>query len=168
MEPQLKPILTAIAGDTLEKLAFLFTFGDDERDHDGPDPVMTGRVDFNGHFDGTLGMRISASVIPELAGNMLGADDDAEIPQAEQQDAVKEILNVICGNLLPAIAGDQVEFNIEAPQILSPQDAEKLDQKNKPACVVRLNLEDGFCDLYFSVRGALPELVSDNDGHRVP
>ena len=156
MEQQLKRILTAIASDTLEKLAFLFADVDDERANDGPDPAWTGRVDFNGYFGGSLWMRISTCVIPELAGNMLGIDDDAEISEAEQQDALKEILNVICGNALPAIAGDQVEFSIEAPEVLSPEDAAKLNQKNKPACVVRLVLEDGFCDL--SLIAAAPPL----------
>ena len=112
-------------------------------------------------------MRISTSVLPELAGNMLGMDDDAEISETEQQDALKEILNVICGNALPAIAGDQVEFSIDAPEVLSPEDAAKLNQQNKPACVVRLMLEDGFCDLYFIAAESLPELSLPNDCERV-
>lgn len=163
MEQQLKSILTAVANDTLEKLAFLFAFADDERVNDGPDPAVVGRVDFNGYFGGSLLMRISTSAMPELANNMLGLDDDAEISNAEQQDALKEILNVICGNALPAIAGDQVEFNIGAPEIISQQDAAKLKSKGKPACVVRLMLEEGFCDLYLFIQGELPELRIDND-----
>jgi CheY-specific phosphatase CheX len=167
MEQQLKSILTAVTNDTLEKLAFLFAFPDDERVNDGPDPAVVGRVEFNGYFDGSLLMRISACAIPELANNMLGLDDDAEISKAEQQDALKEILNVICGNALPALAGDQVEFKIEAPEILSPKDAAKLNQKGKPACVVRLMLEEGFCDVYFFIHGELPELNINNDSEPV-
>jgi CheY-specific phosphatase CheX len=167
MEQQLKNLLTAVANDTLEKLAFLFTFPDDGRVADGHDPAVDGRVDFSGYFDGSLLMRISASVIPELATNMLGLDDDAEISNVEQQDALKEMLNVICGNALPAIAGDNVEFNIEAPEIISQKDAEKLKKKAKPACAVRLMLEEGFCDLYFFIQGALPELKINNDPEQV-
>ena len=163
MEQQLKRILTEVANDTLEKLAFLFTFPDDERGGDGQDPAIVGRVGFNGHFDGSLLMIISESVIPELAANMLGLDDDADISSVEQQDALKEILNVICGNVLPAIAGEKVEFNIEAPEIISQKTAAKLNKKNKPDCVVRLALEEGFCDLYFAIQGELPELqIPDN------
>ncbi|CAB1059681.1 hypothetical protein D1BOALGB6SA_4443 [Olavius sp. associated proteobacterium Delta 1] len=163
MEQQLKNILTTVAGDTLEKLAFLFVFPDDERVNDGPGPAVVGRVDFNGYFDGRLLMRISASAIPELANNMLGLDDDVEISNTEQQDALKEILNVICGNALPAIAGDQVEFNIAAPEILSQNDTTKLIHKDKPVCIVRLMLEEGFCDVYFFIQGELPELTLHND-----
>ena len=112
-------------------------------------------------------MRISTCVIPELANNMLGLDDDADITDAEQQDALKEILNVICGNVLPAIAGDQVEFNIEAPEILSQDDDSKLKEIDNPTCVVRLMLEEGFCDLYFLIQGELPELKINNDSERI-
>jgi chemotaxis protein CheY-P-specific phosphatase CheC len=167
MEQQLKSILTSVTSATLEKLAFLFTFPDNERVNDGPDPAVVGRVDFNGYFDGRLLMRISACVIPELANNMLGRDDDAEISDSEQQDALKEILNVICGNALPAIAGDQVEFNIVAPEILSQKDAAKLNHEDQPVCVVRLMLEEGFCDLYLFIQGELPELKIINDSDQV-
>jgi len=167
MEQQLKSILTAVANDTLEKLAFLFAFPDDERLNDGPDPAVVGCVNFNGYFGGSLLMRISTCAVPELTINMLGLDDDAEISNADQQDALKEILNVICGNALPAIAGDQVEFKIEAPEILSQMDAVKLKKKGKPACVVRLTLEEGFCDVLFFLQGKLPELKITNDSEQV-
>jgi CheY-specific phosphatase CheX len=163
MEQQLKRILSEVANETLEKLAFLFALPDDERNGDGQEPTLSGKVGFNGYFAGTLLMIISKSVIPELAANMLGLDDDAEISAAEQQDAFKEILNVICGNVLPAIAGDQVEFNIEAPELLSQKTAAKLNKENKSACVVRLMLEEGFCDMHLFIQGKLPELQTHND-----
>jgi len=157
MAQQLKRIITGVTSETLEKLAFLFAFADDERSDDGPEPALTGRVEFNGSLRGALVVRVSTSVIPELANNMLGLEDDAEISAEEQQDAFKEMLNVVCGNALPAIAGEQVEFNIGAPEILSAKDAQKQIGNNTPACLVRLTLEDGYCDVYFFAEGKLPE-----------
>ena len=110
MTQQLKNILTGVTNDTLERLAFLFAFPDDERSQDGPEPAVTGRVEFSGLFCGSLIVRVSTSVIPELASNMLGLEDDAKISGEAQRDAFKELTNVICGNLLPAIAGDQVQM----------------------------------------------------------
>ena len=52
-------------------------------------------------------------MLPGLAANMLGVD---EAPgSAEQADALGELANVLCGNLLPAIAGEQHVFILEAP-----------------------------------------------------
>ena len=163
MEQQLKSIIAATANDTLEKLAFLFAFTDDEWSDDQPESMVTGRVAFNGHFSGFLMIQLSTEVIPELACNMLGLDDEDEISDAEQQDALKEILNVICGNVLPAISGDQVEFNIDAPEILTLPDAVQVRTIHKPASAVRLNLEEGVCDLFFFVDGDIPEIAIQSD-----
>ena len=157
MTQQLKNILTGVTNDTLERLAFLFAFPDDDRGQDGPEPAVTGRVAFSGLFCGSLIVRVSTSVIPELAANMLGLEDDVEISSEAQRDAFKELTNVICGNVLPAIAGDQVEFNIGTPETLSAFDARELISRDAPACVVRLMLEDGYCDVYLFTEGELPE-----------
>ena len=167
MERQIRHILTGVANETLGKLAFIFAFADVERVNDGPSPAVAGRVDFNGYFSGYLMMRISQGAVGELAANMLGLDDDCEISDAEQQDAFKEMLNVICGNLLPAIAGDQMEFLIGSPMVLSEDDARmELSQKD-PLCVARLMLEDGFCDLYFYPDGPLPEEIQVEASARI-
>jgi hypothetical protein len=94
MTPQLEDILTRVTSDTLEKLAFLFTFPDDGHGYDGQEPALVGRVAFNGYFSGTLLVRISTAAVPQLAVNMLGLDDGTQISTDAQQDAFKEMLNV--------------------------------------------------------------------------
>ena len=164
MAQHLKSILAGVTNDTLEKLAFLFALPDDGRSHDGPEPAVTGRVEFSGFFCGSMVVRISASVLPELAANMLGSPDDAEISGEAQQDAFKELTNVICGNALPAIAGDLAEFNIKAPVTLSSTDARNLISKGTSACVVRLALEEGYCDVYLFTEEKLTESAAMNLG----
>jgi len=156
MTQQIRSILAGAATDTLEKLAFLFAFPDAERSHDIPEPAATGRVEFSGFFRGSMVVRISTSVLPELAANMLGATDDAEVSEEAQQDAFKELTNVICGNVLPAIAGDQAEFHITAPAALCAADARSLIRNDTADCVVRLALDEGFCDVYLFIEGKLP------------
>ena len=158
MTRQINNILSAVTNDTLERLAFLFAFPDDGRSHDGPGPAVTGSVEFSGLFSGRLVVRVSSSIIPEIASNMLGMADDDEISVEAQQDAFKELANVICGNVLPAIAGDQVEFSIGAPRTLSTQDARELLGREDPAGEVRLMVEDGYCDVYLFTREKLTEL----------
>ena len=167
MEQKIKNVLARVTSETLEKLAFLFTFADDERDIDGPEPAVTGRVDFNGFFTGSLVMRVSTSALHELAVNMLGLEDDTEISFAEQLDAFKEMLNVICGNALPAIAGNQVEFNIGPPGILPENDMPTGVSEADPVCIVRLMLEEGFCDMYLFIEGRLPEFIMENESAQI-
>lgn len=166
MEHKIKSILARVTSETLEKLAFLFTFADDERDTDGPEPAVAGRVDFSGYFSGSLVMRVSASDLQELAENMLGLDDDAEITLEEQRDAFKEMLNVICGNALPAIAGNQVEFKIGPPAILPEGEVPAEVSDSETLCIVRMMLEEGFCDMYFFTDGPLPKGLLENESDK--
>ena len=118
MKAQINKTIMSTAVETMEKLAFLFSFPDDERMNAFPGPAIAAKVGFHGLFSGSLALRMSSSVLPELAVNMLGLDDEEETNLELHLDAFKELLNVICGNLLPALAGPEAEFSIEAPQII--------------------------------------------------
>ncbi len=82
------------------------------------DSAVAASVSFAGPFSGNLIMVVSGQILPELTGNMLGVDDNAETTLEQRHDALKELINVICGNLLPTIAGKHSIFNVNAPVIL--------------------------------------------------
>jgi CheY-specific phosphatase CheX len=78
-------------------------------------PLATGvAVDFEGPQRGTLEVWVSAPVLPGLAANMLG-EYDAPSPEM-QRDALGEVANVICGNVLPAAFGSAAVFRLQAPR----------------------------------------------------
>lgn len=70
-------------------------------------------VSFNGPLSGRLVLRASSDILPGIAENMLGAD--GKYPFAVQRDALGELANVICGNVLPMIGGAQAVFVLSAP-----------------------------------------------------
>ena len=146
-------LLMEVAGQTLEQLAFIFSFPDDME----PDAIWeaetTGcHVTFSGPSQGDLLLIISNAAMPELASNMLGLDEEETPPEDQQKDALKEALNVICGNLLPKIGGTEAVFDIQAPEILEAEAAKTLldDFKADPqGCASAfLSLDDGECQLY--------------------
>ena len=53
-------------------------------------------VAFYGPFAGTLRVALCGGLLPMLAANMLGTDED--LPLAQQLDSLGEIGNVICGS----------------------------------------------------------------------
>jgi chemotaxis protein CheY-P-specific phosphatase CheC len=151
MDEQLEKTLSNIAIETFEKLAFLFAFPAEEADPGQPDSMVTASVSFAGSFSGLLIMKVSAESLPELAANMLGVDEDEETTSDQQHDALKETLNVICGNLLPAIAGNREVFNIGPPEIVAEGETLKKSNDRNPACYVKLILDDGPCDLFLFI-----------------
>ena len=71
---------------------------------------------------GSLALRVSRAMLPTLAANMLGLENPRLASPAQQQDALKEIANVICGNLLPHLTSPTDVFSVHEPRFL--EDAE--------------------------------------------
>lgn len=140
-----KETIYQVAEDVLEKLAFLFSFREEERHSMDYGSAVVASVSFTGQFEGRLVMAISSEVLPELAANMLGIEEETSME--EQQDALKELINVVCGNLLPELAGRKKLFNVNAPQILSLDETQALAEEKRPAATAKLALEEGQCDL---------------------
>lgn len=100
-------------------------------------------VTFTGPVKGTLLVTISGDILPTLASNMLGED---EVPSdLQQKDALKELANVICGNLLPEIGGPTAVFDLGEPQIRA---SENLPDGNLPLTAQQsIGLENGRAEL---------------------
>jgi CheY-specific phosphatase CheX len=119
MDPALSQKLVEVTADTLERLAFIFTFPAEEPPAMDGQTLKTVRVDFNGPFRGAVELSLPTAALSELAVNMLGAEDGEQPPQEQQHDALKELANVICGNLLPVLAGHSEEFSLCPPYLVT-------------------------------------------------
>jgi hypothetical protein len=150
---RLSEVLLQVAIDTFEKLAFMFAFSSDEEEPEQTKDMVSAGVVFSGPFSGLVTIRISKAVLPELGANMLGMDDEADVTMDQQHDALKETLNVICGNLLPAIAGQEPIFNMEMPRILSEDEMNETSALSK----ARLEFDEGQCEVSIHVDGTIPE-----------
>jgi hypothetical protein len=105
--------LAEVTTRTLEELCFLFPMpllSDEQRDA-ATDASMS--VRFEGPVCGRLVVRVCGGMLELLASNMLG---DAIGDGHMQRDALAEVANVVCGNLLPLIGGTDAEFSLAAPQ----------------------------------------------------
>ncbi len=162
MTEHVKETIYRVAEDVLEKLAFLFSFREDERDHMDYATAMAASVSFGGEFEGSLIMAVSEDVLPELAANMLGIEE--QTTPAEQQDALKELINVVCGNLLPEIAGKKNLFNVNPPTIIPRDDAILAESGPRPVAMAKLALEEGQCDIILFVQDgvSLEDLSSES------
>ncbi len=138
--------LYQVAEEVLERLAFILSFPEEGMQPIDKTTAVGAKVSFSGPFEGKVIMLISGEVLPELAGNMLGIDDPDETTTEQRHDALCELINVVCGNLLPEIGGKTAVFNVNPPVIISPAEEAKAT-KADPVSVVQLPLEEGQCDL---------------------
>lgn len=91
-----------------------------------PDPGSLSRVilavDFTGAGRGSLHLTLPDSMISSVASSMLGEDGPLEL--SEQYDAVCELANIVCGNVLPLIAGERAVFDLSSPRVIATMDTD--------------------------------------------
>lgn len=129
---------------TFEELGFLFPTP--EFKHEDQDGVKDGTVcvHFRGAFSGDLLLSLHGGLLPLVTANMLGEDD---APAREtQEDALRELANVICGNALPLIAGKQEIFHLDAPRQINSEEEQSL-LTNLPTATVYIGLDEGRADV---------------------
>lgn len=125
---------------TFEELALLFPETELSAEQAAAPLDVAVSVEFRGPLTGRLVVRASQSILPAIAANMLGAEESRQAPL--QRDALGEIGNVICGHVLPLIAGADKIFNLSAPLVV---DGSALPQRDadEPAARVQIGVEDG-------------------------
>lgn len=107
-----------------------------------PQPASLSRVvlavDFSGAGRGALHLTLPDSMVALVASSMLGEDGPLEL--GEQYDAVCELANVVCGNVLPLVAGERAVFDLASPRVIGTMDASLGDEFDATA---RVLLDDG-------------------------
>ena len=118
------PLLRDVFFQILEDLAFMFAEEPEDEEIFGTGaPYVNVSMTYNGPSTGTLSLSVPEELCPEIAANVLGLDPDDEIITAKPHDALKELLNVICGNLLTEMAGEDPVFDLSIPEV-RPLDTE--------------------------------------------
>ncbi|GAB1342757.1 chemotaxis protein CheX [Gemmatimonas sp.] len=125
---------------TFEELALLFPETELSAEQAAAPLDVAVSVDFRGPLTGRLVVRASQSILPAIAANMLGAEESKQLPL--QRDALGEIGNVICGHVLPLIAGADKIFNLAAP-IVHEGGSLPQREEDEPSARVMVGVEEG-------------------------
>ena len=101
---------------TFETMGFIFpTIELNETQQEARFDVGT-FVNFDGPVKGRLSLKIYGEILPFITTEILG--EDGPPPRSIQQDALGELINVVCGNFLPNMCDCREVFKIEPPQVL--------------------------------------------------
>lgn len=117
------PTLTEIFSEILANLAFMFT-DDDDADLDPADTWIETSISYVGPQGGLLRFTCTRAFTGQLAANLLGVDPEDEEAEVKSEDAVKEFMNILCGQWVTASLGTQDVYNLTIPQCkeVSPPD----------------------------------------------
>jgi hypothetical protein len=154
-------ILGRVATRVFETMTFTSVISVDDLEP-GPEPRLASGVSFEGPCAGRVVLEVPRHIVPELAGNMLG-EDQSEVSDQQQRDALGELANIICGNLVQELGGPDPVFRLGSPVTSAapdpgatppetPSETPSDDGAQPPRARARLTLENGWAVL--SLHGA--------------
>ena len=151
MQSEYDTILSEVFCDVLINYAFMF--GDpapkDELLTSGTGYLRT-TVSFKGHQSGIIGVSTPTDLGVQLAANVLGLESDEDDSIENALDAIKELLNIVCGQFLTSAFGDEPVFDLLPPASLKIDKAE-WDELLKSEETMGFVVEDEPAILYVSI-----------------
>jgi len=110
--------LSATFLDIVEQLTFMFGDPEEKEDLDLElEDFTQASMTFTGDMVGSLTVVVPTSITAEIAANILGLEPEDISDDAMLNDAVGEMLNVVCGHVIMTIAGKDANFALQAPQV---------------------------------------------------
>jgi hypothetical protein len=146
--------LTSVVCDVLEASAFSFAdpCAKDELPEARGD-LFEAEITFSGEKQqGTIRLAAPAELAAVFSAEMLALDRD-EVSDLQAADALKELLNVVCGQWLTAVWGVDPVFRLTVPQMKALTDTEWRSICERPGA--RALVVDGIplsCELGWSGR----------------
>lgn len=117
MQDQKTATLALIFSEVLANLAFMFT-DEDPGDPPAGDVWLETTIAYSGPVSGTLRLRCTRDFSTRLAANLLGTDPGDRDAEQSASDAVKELMNILCGQFITAAHGAEEVFSLTIPEIV--------------------------------------------------
>ena len=116
MQPRPIEILTKVCSEVLANLVFLFT-EDAEPEVPTEDRWLETTIGYFGPGGGRLGLLCPRGFAVLLAENLVGTHTRDGASQSGADDAVKEFMNIVCGQFITAAHGTGDVYNLTIPQV---------------------------------------------------
>lgn len=139
MQDQKTAALATTFSDVLTNLAFMFT---DEETADLPagEIWLETMIAYDGPVKGYLRLRCTRDFSIRLAANLLGLDPDDPDIHLSANDAVKEFMNIICGQYVTAAHGTEAVFSLTIPELVELSETPELAVcEGLESCVVSVD-----------------------------
>jgi CheY-specific phosphatase CheX len=148
MKTKIENLLKEAAIRTFENICFMFVEPDLEDTQKNLALEAAAEVKFQGNYSGKLIIESRGGLYLAMAINMLSNDHPSS---RQKKDALGEIANIICGNVVPALGRKkEMGYKIKSPIFLKKSELLK-EEKKKPLAEVTLNFNEGRADIKFLV-----------------
>lgn len=117
---------------------------------DLPQPDSCATMTFKGPVEGRVSMRVAAEVLDTIVDNLLEMQSDPDEQARRRNDVLKEMLNMLCGNLLTLHYGSNPVFDLSPPEVLG--NGELPAPTSADVHRIVLNVENTLAEVLFEVQ----------------
>jgi CheY-specific phosphatase CheX len=150
MKKQIENVLKESTIITFEDICFIYQVPELKDAQKNMELEAAAEVKYRGDLTGKLLIETRGGLSMAIAANMLSND----VPSAQQKkDALGEIANIICGNVVPSLGRGKLEYKIESPRSLNKDELLKEEKQGNPLAEITLNFNEGRADIKFFVDG---------------
>ncbi len=104
--------------DVVEQLTFMFGEPENKNDMDTESvDFVLASMSFVGDLNGRLSVAVPQRITAEIAANILGLEPEDLTDRAMLDDALGEMLNVVCGHVIMALVGTEANFKLNSPEV---------------------------------------------------
>jgi CheY-specific phosphatase CheX len=150
MKTRIENALEEATVSTFEDICFMYLMPELQDTQKNLTLEAAAEVKYRGDFTGKLIIETRGGLFSAIAANILSND----LPSFQQKkDALGEIANIICGNIVPYLGRSERGYKIESPKPLNKDELLKEERQGKPLAEITLNFNEGRADIKFFVDG---------------
>lgn len=141
----LKDSLLDSAAEVFETMAFMALEELTDETPKREPATLLGTITFKGPLEGCLGIGCGFNCARAIAANMLGMDPDEDMSEADVDDAVGEVANMVMGALKSRIQEEVGNVEVSIPSVVEGFELRNSLGERASGIAVNASLEDEYC-----------------------
>jgi chemotaxis protein CheX len=129
------------AKEVLETMVFMALEEIDDESPEMEDLTLLGTITFKGNLEGCLGFCCGYSCARTIAANMLGMDPSDEIAEADVNDAVGEVVNMVMGAVKSRVQDEVGTMEVSIPSVVQGRELKNSLGDRASGFAVSANIE---------------------------
>jgi len=150
MKSKIEKVLEEASVNTFEDTCFMYQVPELNNVQKNLTLEAAAEVKYRGDYTGSLLIETRGGLFSAIAANILSIDSPSCL---QKKDALGEIANIICGNVVTSLGRSKQGYKIESPRSLKKDELLKGKRQGKPLAEITMNFNEGRADIKFFVDG---------------
>jgi CheY-specific phosphatase CheX len=150
MKSKIEKVLEEASVNTFEDTCFMYQVPELNNVQKNLTLEAAAEVKYRGDYTGSLLIETRGGLFSAIAANILSIDSPSCL---QKKDALGEVANIICGNVVTSLGRSKQGYKIESPRSLKKDELLKEKRQGKPLAEITMNFNEGRADIKFFVDG---------------